>query len=106
MKKTKLIHLLLLLMFSLTAVHDFVFEAIDEHTHNAKEYIGEFSYASSHTHAGGFDVCDLHYELHMPYILLEPELKITSNLVLDTPLFQQENYKFHYNIHFFKPPIA
>lgn len=106
MKKTKLIHLLLLLMLSITAVHDFVFEAVDEHTHNAKEYIGEFTYASSHTHAGGFDICDLHYELHLPYILLETEPKIVPNLVLDTPLFKQETYQFHYNPRFLKPPIA
>jgi len=93
-------------MLSITAVHDFVFEAVDEHSHNAKEYIGEFSYASSHTHTDGFDVCDLHYELHLPYILLEAEPKIEPNLALDIPLFQKENYKFHYNTHFLKPPIA
>ena len=93
-------------MLGLTAVHDFVFEAIDEHSHNAKEYIGEFSYTSSHMHAEGFDICDLHYELHLPYILLETEPKIASNLLFDIPLFKKDNYKFHYNTHFLKPPIA
>lgn len=93
-------------MLSLSTVHSFVFEAIDEHSHNAKEYIGEFSYTSSHTHTDGFDVCDLHYELHLPYILLEPKLKIVLNLLPDTPFVQKNKYQFYYKTTFLKPPIA
>lgn len=101
MKKNKKWFYILLLAFSFSVTHEFVF-ALESHC-DANEYIAEFKYSNeAHEHK---NICSSHYEYHHSYILSESE-SFTFNIF--KTYFTKDKFSFisTYKFDIFTPPKA
>ena len=104
MKKRKLVSILLLLLMSFSMLHAFIISFLDEHHHDVTEYIQEFYQLSSHDEMG--DVCDIHHEFHMVYLLPELTLLQAQVLLGSSLVIHPLSYQFQTVNDFLKPPIS
>jgi len=103
MKTKKLIMVILLWAMGFSTLHAYAIDFLDRDHCSVSEYVDEINQASEHDEQG--DVCQVHHEFHVAYILPKPTSLQTQTLheiaELSTPL----KYKFHSYKYFLKPPI-
>ena len=101
MKRKNLITLVLLFVMSLSILHEYTFAMVDENHCSVVEYVNEI--------AGPVDkgdICDIHYEYHLSYILPSKQKYPQTSTPDLKPTMKQESYNFALNLDFIKPPIS
>ncbi len=102
MKIKSFVTLSLFFALSFSIVHEFAFASFhDEHCNSVSEYVHELQSPSEHG-----DVCDTHFEYHQAYLLPQHAAFMQHNTMAQNSIFESENYTFHINLDFLKPPIA
>ena len=103
MNSRKLITLVLLLAMSFSTLHAFTITLLDDEHCNVSEYVQEIEQASSDTFSG--DVCDIHHEFHIPFLLPEPTPMSQSRQAVNTKTSMTESYTFYLQNTILQPPI-
>ena len=101
MKRKNLITLVLLFVMTLSILHEYTFAMFDDEHSTIKEYVSEIS---GPVQKG--DICDIHYEYHLSYILPCKQTYPQTSILDLKPTMKQESYKFALNLDFIKPPIS
>jgi len=104
MKNRKLITALLLMAMSFSMLHAFAISFLEEDHHTVHEYVQEFSEPSLDEEIG--EVCDIHHEFHMLYLLPEPTPFQTDVLPNRSLCNHPLSYQFQMMDNFLKPPIV
>ena len=104
MNSRKLITLVLLLAMSFSTLHAFTITLLDDDHCNVSEYIQEIEQASSDTFSG--DICDIHHEFHIPFLLPEPTLTSLNNQTISANISVTESYTFYLQNTILQPPIS
>ncbi len=93
--------LLLLLSMSFSVVHAYAFSAIqDDHCSSVHEYVQELSTPIDHG-----DLCDIHFEYHVSYLLPEYFMLPTLTGLTDTLPDVNERIAIDKTTSLFRPPI-
>ena len=102
MKIKSILTLVLLFTMSFSIVHEYVFAFYDTDHCNAKEYVAELQAPSHHG-----DICDVHFEYHIPYILPSQSIAPQSSEPKDS-LFSnlKESYISYIASQLYQPPIV
>jgi len=88
-------------MMSFSILHEYTFAMADDEHCTVIEFANEI--------AGPVDkgdICDIHYEYHMAYLLPSKQNLAQASNISTKPIIQKESYKFTPNLDFIKPPIA
>lgn len=95
-----IVSILLLLGFTVTVVHPFL---MDDYKHETvSSFVEEID---GQTHYG--DLCDLHFEFHIPFTLDKPEVIIPVAHYKEPALFGSKHlHTVFISFHPIKPPIA
>jgi len=101
MKRKSLVTLVLLFVMSFSILHEYTFAMIDEDHCSVSEYANEIA---GPVHKG--DICDIHYEYHMAYLLPSEQKYPQTSYINTKPRIHKESYKFTQNLDFIKPPIS
>ncbi len=101
MKKRSLITLVLLFVMSFSILHEFTFALVDEDHCNVQEYVTEIA---GPVQKG--DICDIHFEYHLAYILPSNSIPLGTYSKLSKPQRYKESYTARISLDFIKPPIA
>ena len=101
MKTKNIITLALLFTMSFSMVHEYVFTFYDSDRCSAIEYISEIDAPSHHG-----DICDIHFEYHIAYILPYNRIYQTSIPKYNSE-FSFEEISLTFNpLKLYKPPIV
>ena len=93
--------LLLLLAMSFSIVHAYAFSAIEaDHHGSVHEYIQELSVPTDHG-----DICDIHFEYHVSYLLPEYFILPDHTSLTDTLFNVNERIEIDKTTSLFRPPI-
>lgn len=103
MKIRKIVSILLLISFSFSNLHAYAIEILDEDHCNVSEYIDEINHKQSINHSG--DVCDVHFEFHIPYILPQ-KISITTKRRAVIPTKKIHKYQYNFITTLLKPPVT
>ena len=96
----KFLSILLLLGFTVSIVHPYLMDDYDHET--VKSFVAEID---GQTHYG--DMCDLHFEFHIPFTLDRPEVQIPPSDFKEPELFSSKHlHAVYISFHLIKPPIA
>ena len=101
MKAKKLVLSLLLLAFSISIVHEYIFTILDRDKCSVVEYI--------HEHEAPIkkgDTCDIHYEYHHSFIVPQQKLAFKLPRISFKPNFLSKRYTSQILFEHFKPPKA
>lgn len=101
MKEKKLVLLVLLLVMSFSLVHEFAFAYFDDDHCTTSEYIAELEGPTEHG-----DICDVHYEHHITYILTSIDIKFDSIHKSINKHSENTSYLFKTYSKTIKPPIV
>ncbi len=104
MKTRKLISIVLLLAMGFSSLHAFAIDFLDEDHCEVSSYVQEFSQSSDHDEQG--DICKIHHEFHIAFVL--PEITLLPLKIVGTSqpiatLVKHDYQTYHY---FLKPPIT
>ena len=95
-----ILSILLLLGFSVSVLHPYLMDDYDHET--VSTYVAEID---GQSHYG--DICDLHFEFHIPFTLDKPEVTIPANDYKEPALFDFKHLHTVYtSFHLIKPPIS
>jgi len=95
-----ILSILLLLGFSVSVIHPYLMDDYDHET--ISTYVAEID---GQSHYG--DICDLHFEFHIPFTLDRPEITIPANDYKEPACFGlQHLHTIYTSFHLVKPPIA
>ena len=91
---------MLLLGFGVSVIHPYLMDDYEHET--VKSFVAEID---TQSHYG--DICDLHFEFHIPFTLDKPEVKIPATNYKEPALFGlQHLHTVYISFHLIKPPIA
>ena len=100
MKYKKILMFILLFTIGFQILHAFTFAEIDTNSCTVQEYTEEFKQP---TDKG--DICDIHFEYHMSYILPDNVNSITY-IETKTPIqITRQVFKTKSSVSLFRPPI-
>lgn len=95
-----ILSILLLLGFTVSVIHPYLMDDFDHES--VKSYIAEIDGQSQYG-----DICDLHFEFHIPFTLDRPEVAIPSNDYKEPALYGSKHlHTIFISFHLIKPPIA
>jgi len=103
MYSRKIISILLLMAVSFSTLHAFTIVLLDEDHCSVIEYVQEIEQASSSEFSG--DVCDVHHEFHVLYLLPEPTETLLNTQGISTNISMTESYTFYLQNTILQPPI-
>ena len=101
MKTKKAIISLLLLAFTVSMVHEYVFTTLDTDKCSVVEYVHEHDIPIQKG-----DICDIHYEYHHSFILSQEKLAFKLPHISFKPSFLPKRYISQILFDHFKPPKA
>lgn len=104
MKIQKLLTVVLLMAISFNVLHAFTISFLDEDHCSVSEYVQEIEQASEHDLKG--DICDIHHNFHLLYILPESSTIATHQQIITTEPSRAERYASQLQDTIIKPPIA
>ncbi len=104
MNSKKIWSLLLLFAISLSVVHDYTFAVLDDKHSSMEAYVTELSSPVMGEHADM--LCDIHFEYHTPYLLLDNSISFPIVDTQDSLFAYDEIFLSLDYFNFFKPPIA
>jgi len=100
----KMISIVLLMAMSFSSLHAYAITLLDEDHCSVTEYVQEIEQASSSEFSG--DVCDVHHEFHILYLLPEPLRVVNTIFNFDTEISAAESYTFYLQNNVLQPPIT
>lgn len=98
-----MIAILLLIAMSFSTLHAFTISLLDDDHCNVSEYVQEIEQPLSDTLSG--DVCDIHHEFHVPFLLPETPVTVESTQSIVTEISAAESYTFYLQNNVLQPPI-
>ena len=101
MRRKQFITFSLLFVIAFSIFHEYTFAFIDEDHCSATEYVHEMVEPVDKG-----DICDIHFEYHIAYILPTNNTFIQVYDITSKPIIDQESYNFVANLDFIKPPIT
>ena len=101
MKAKKTILGLLLLAFSVSIVHEYIFTILDRDKCSVVEYVHEHDKPSQKG-----NICDIHYEYHHSFIVPQQKLVFKLPHISFKPSFLPKGYISQILFDHFKPPKA
>jgi len=100
MKHTSIVTLLLLFVISFQIVHEFTFSELEETHCSIEEYVEEINEPTNHG-----DICDIHFEYHISYLLPINTHAISEVDLKSEILIKSENFTKNRTFSIFRPPI-
>ncbi len=96
----KFLSILLLLGFSISIIHPYLMDDYEHET--VQSFVAEID---GQSHYG--DLCDLHFEFHIPFTLDKPEVKIPAGQYKEPAVFDSKHlHTVYISFYLIKPPIA
>ena len=100
----KTISIVLLIAMSFSSLHAYAITLLDEDHCSVSEYVQEIQQASLSESSG--DVCDVHHEFHVLYLLPETSACVDDVSSIDTEISASETYTFYLQDNVLQPPIS
>ena len=88
---------------SFSSLHAYAITLLDEDHCSVTEYVQEIEQASSSELSG--DVCDVHHEFHVLYLLPEPTATLLNTQGITANISMTESYTFYLQNTILQPPI-
>ena len=99
MKFKRIISFMLLFSFAFSIGHEYVYLDSEDTHCSIEEYIEEISGPSDHG-----DICDIHYEYHIPYLMPDTQWLNLQALISPSHKRASKNYHFLIKQKLYRPP--
>ena len=91
------------MVMSFSSLHAYAIALLDEEHCSVTEYVQEIEQSLSTELSG--DVCDVHHEFHVLFLLPETTLTTDATLTVTTTITVGESYNFYLQNNILQPPI-